>query len=124
MIKVKTTVTYRVPDWNYCNCSRMGRVTKETCRFCTKVGKQYVCTLHNIPLSVSDGIRIEKTEECRRACAGFRSEVADEPPVKVNPKDLMKATLTEYRKVYKQLIAEGYPEALADKFAQKALLED
>ena len=60
MKRVKTTVTYKVPDWEFCNCSRLGKPTKDMCRFCVKHGKNYVCVLHNMPLDVVEGILVKK----------------------------------------------------------------
>ncbi len=117
MKKVKTTVTYKVPDWEFCNCSRLGKPTKDMCRFCVKHGKGYVCVLHNMLLDVVEGILVKKDMACIKATAGFPSEVED--TIQVDPKTVMKLTLQEYRKAYKQLIAQGYPDAMADKLAQQ-----
>lgn len=117
MKQVKTTVNYKVPDWEFCNCSRLGKPTKDMCRFCVKHGKGYVCVLHNMPLDMVEGILVKKDMACVRATAGFTSEVEDD--IQVDPKTVMKLTLQEYRKAYKQLIAQGYPDAMADKLAQQ-----
>lgn len=122
MKQLKTCVTYKVPDWGFCNCSNFGRPTKDVCRFCVKVGKKHVCVLHNMPLESQEGILIKKDVMCIKATAGFAVEVADEPAVKVDPKSVMKMTMQEYRKVYKQLVSQGYPDAMADKLAQQYLL--
>lgn len=117
---VKTTVTYKVPDWAYCNHSNFGKPTKDMCRFCVKHGKQYICVLHNMPLEVAEGVLVKKDLSCIRATAGFVSEVED--TVRIDPKDIIKMTMQEYRKIYRQLIAQGYPEGMADKLAQQALI--
>ena len=117
MKRVKTTVNYKVPDWEFCNCSRLGKPTKDMCRFCVKHGKNCVCVLHNMPLDVVEGILVKKDIACIKATAGFPSEVED--TIKVDPKTVMKMTLQEYRKAYKQLIAQGYPDNMADKLAQQ-----
>lgn len=120
MKRVKTTVTYKVPDWEFCNCSRLGKPTKDMCRFCVKHGKGYVCVLHNMPLDMFEGILVKKDMACVRATAGFTSEVKDN--IQVDPKTVMKLTLQEYRRAYKQLIAQGYPDAMADKLAQQMIM--
>lgn len=117
MKRVKTVVTYKVPDWEFCNCSSFGKPTKDACRFCVKHGKGHVCVMHNMPLDMAEGILIKKDLACVRATAGFTSEVED--TVQVDPKTVLKMTLQEYRKTYKQLIAQGYPDAIADKLAQQ-----
>ena len=115
MKKVKTTVNYKVPEWEFCNCSRFGKPTSEKCRFCVKQGKGYACTLHNMPLDVVEGILIKKDKACIRATAGFPSEVVDTE--QVDPKLVMKLALQEYRKLYKKFIRDGYPDSMADKLA-------
>lgn len=115
MKKVKTTVTYRVPDGQFCNCSRLG---KDKCRFCVKHGKSYVCVLHNMPLDITEGVLVIKDTACIKATAGF-SSVVEDSSIQVDPKAVMKLTIQEYRKIYKQLLAQGIPEAMADKLAQQ-----
>lgn len=125
MKQIKTRITYKVPDWDFCNCSSFGKPTKDVCRFCVKVGKKHVCVLHNMPLEVQEGFLIKKDAMCIKATAGFAVEVTDvaeEPDIKVDPKTVMKMALQEYRKVYKQLVSQGYPDAMADKLAQQYLL--
>lgn len=120
MKRVKATVNYKVPDWEFCNCSRLGKPTKDMCRFCAKHGKGYVCVLHNMPLDVVEGALVKKDMACIKATAGFPSEV--EGTIQVDPKTVMKMTLQEYRNAYKQLIAQGYPDSIADKLAQQMVL--
>ena len=120
MKRVKTTVNYKVPDWEFCNCSRLGKPTKDTCRFCVKHSKNYVCVLHNMPLDIVEGALVKKDMACIKATAGLPSEVED--TIQVDPKTVMKMTLQEYRKAYKQLIAQGYPDSMADKLAQQMIL--
>lgn len=119
MKRVKTTITYKVPDWQYCNHSCCGKPTKDKCRFCVKYGKSHVCVLHNMPLDLFDGVLIKKTEDCIRATCGFKSEVKDEDIIQADPKTVMKLTLQEYRKAYNKFIKQGYPDAIADKMAQQ-----
>ena len=89
----------------------------------TKKGVQ-TCPLYNVPLHTEEGYVAVKCPKCVKAGFVHREEIVDEPEVKVNPQDVIKLTLSEYRKIYKQLIAEGYPEAMADTLAQKALLKN
>lgn len=116
MKRIKTTVTYKVPDWEFCNCSVHG---KDMCRFCVKRGKAYVCVLHNMPLEVTEGVLVKKDYACSRATAGFVSEVED--GVHVDPKAVIKATIDEYKKIYHSLIKQGYSEVIAEKLAQQTL---
>ena len=118
---IKTVVTYKVPDWQFCNHSGKGAFTKDVCRFCVKHGKVHVCVLHNMPLNVTEGILINKCPACCKATAGFKSVVEDSE-VRVNPKDIMKLTMQEYRRIYRQLMDQGYPANMADKLAQQTIL--
>ena len=122
MKRIKTTVTYKVPDWDFCNCSRLGKPTKDRCRFCVKSGKKHVCVLHNMPLEVVEGTLVKKDLACIRATAGFASIIEDND-VQVDPKAVMKMTMQEYQKIYKQLLAQGYPDAMSSKLAQQIVLE-
>lgn len=121
MKRIKTTVTYKVPEWGYCNHSSFGRPTQSVCRFCVKHKGTYVCALHNMPLDITDGTLIAKTRECVKATAGFESKVEDND-MQVDPKSVMKLTMQEYRKAYKKLIAQGYPDNMADKLAMQLVL--
>lgn len=118
---VKTEVTYKVPDWQFCNHSKLGKPTKDVCRFCVKHGKAHVCVMHNMPLDVTEGILINKCMACVKATAGFRSVVED-TEVRVDPKDVMRLAINKYRQAYSQLISQGYPADMADKLAYKSIL--
>lgn len=120
--KVATTVKYNVPAWNYCNCQLtvFGGVSKETCRFCVKTKKGYSCALYNEPLTVTEGMRVDKTRECAKVTAGFNSTVEDAP--QIDPQTVIKTTIDEYNRIRKQLLAQGYPAAIAEKFAKDTLL--
>lgn len=123
MIKIKTDVTYKVPEWGYCNhIAGLTKVSKDTCRFCVKTGKGcYSCALHNMPLETEQGNVVNKCPQCIKAGNSKRA-VVEEDTIQVSPKEVMKATLAEYRKVYKNLLDQGYPDVVADKLAQKVLL--
>ena len=124
MKKIKTTVTYKVSDGFYCNLRQekhKGFPANQRCRFCTQVSKNnFVCVLHNMPLVVEEGCLIRKDKACIRNMAYKSQTVPDvDDTIQVDPKTVMKMTLQEYRKAYKQLIAQGYPDAMADKLAQQ-----
>lgn len=123
LAKVSTTVKYKVPAWNHCNMQGnvFGQPSKEKCRFCVKEKGYYRCALYNTVLS-SEGPLVNKTRDCEKATAGFNIVVEDEQAPSVPPKTIMKHTLAEYRKVYNQLINQGYPEAMADRLAQEYIL--
>lgn len=126
--KVTTNITYRVPAGHYCNLmakGTLGTPSADLCRFCVKDKHGYRCALYNMPLDVSQAVLPLKTDDCIRALAGFKSvveDVTDDSTPAVDPKLLMKTTLTEYIKLRKKLIGQGYPEAIAEKVAQEALL--
>lgn len=121
LAKVTTKVTYRVPTWAYCNMQAtvLGQPSKEKCRFCVKEKGYHRCALYDEVLSTEEGTLIKKARACQKAMAGFDIEAGpkDETGPAVDPKKLMKLTITEYNKVRKQLLGQGYPEAIADKLA-------
>lgn len=126
--KVTTEITYRVPAWGHCNLQGniLGQPSKEKCRFCVKEKGHYLCALYNEVLETSQGTLVNKARCCERATAGFNSVVVDveeqAPALTVDPKMLIKTTITEYNKLRKQLIAQGYPETIAEKVASEYLL--
>lgn len=124
LAKVTTEVTYKVPDWEYCNMQgdAFGRHSKEKCRFCIKEKSHHRCALYNIVLDTSGGTLVEKTHTCMRATAGFGSVAIEEDEPTIDPKLIIKTTIQEYEKLYKKLRAQGYPEAIATKVAQETLL--
>ena len=126
MKKVTTNITYKVPNWNYCNHTTgivSTHASKEKCRFCVKDKKGYRCALYNMPLLTEESQLVVKTHTCIKTTAGINSTVTDEADiVQVDPKLIMKTTLDMYKKYYKSLISQGYPEALADKVASEYVL--
>lgn len=128
--KVTTNITYKVSDWEYCNLNshKFGVPSSEKCRFCIKEKGHHRCALYNMILDTHDGGFVVKTIDCQRAMLGFKSVVKDveekEVEPTVEPKLLMKTTIQEYLKYKKKLLAQGYPEAIADKVAQQYVLGD
>ena len=126
--KVTTNVTYKVPAWSYCRLLQEGSLTKESknlCRFCIKEGKSYRCALYNMPLAIEEGVMPVKAPQCAKATAGFKSVVEDIPDdnlTVIDPKIVMKAAIDEYTKVYKKLLGQGYPAAIADKATREYLI--
>lgn len=125
--KVTVEVTHRVPAWSHCNLQAniYGQPSTEKCRFCVKEKGHYRCALYNVVLDTSQGTLVNKAYTCERATIGYKSVVEDveeDNTPTVNPKTLVKATITEYNKVRKQLIRQGYPEAIAEKVAAEHLI--
>lgn len=117
MIRMTSTVTYKVPRGLYCNHKMKKSTPLTRCRFCTEIYKgNFVCVLHNEPLNVLNGILIQKTPACLSKC-----KVVDDVP-EVPMEDLVKYVLSEYRKIYNGLRSNGIPEKLADEVAQKEVL--
>ncbi len=130
MKRIQSTVTYTVPHWNFCNVDRFdmdATPSKQVCQFCIKTKSGYRCALYNESLPY-DGVQIRKTDECCRATAGYRSTVvADPAPATaatptIPPKDLIKQTIELYSKTTSDLIAHGYPRAMAETAAKKFIL--
>lgn len=129
--KITTNITHKVPAWEFCNLQseKLGMPSKEKCRFCIKEKTHHRCALYNTVLNTENGTFVVKTVDCARATAGFKSIVKDVEPEPVapaepvvEPKLLMKVTLQEYIKTRKKLLAQGYPEAIAEKVAQEFVL--
>ena len=124
MKTIKSTVSYRVPHWNYCNVDRFdvdGTPSKQVCQFCIKTKGGYRCALYDQPL-MSDGVQIRKTPQCCKATAGYESVIEPAEAPTVQPRDLMKATIELYNKTVNDLVNQGYPRQMAEKAAEKHVL--
>ena len=125
MRKIKLEVKLRVPSWNFCTLDDFtpnGRFSKDVCRFCVKTKNGYHCMLHDEGLA-ADHSFVHKCPKCIDVTAGFQLE--EEPVVPpVDPKVVIRETLTEYKKVVAQLMAQGYPPALAETLATKYMLNE
>lgn len=124
MKRIKSAVSYKVPNWNYCNVDRFdidATPSKQVCQFCIKERGGYRCALYDQPL-MSDGKQVQKLRACCKATAGFESviEPAEAPTIK--PKDLMKATINLYNKTVNDLISQGYQRQIAEQVAEKHVL--
>lgn len=116
MIRMTTTVNYKVPRGLYCNHQMEKSTPLTRCRFCTEVSKgSFTCVLYNDQLNVN-GILIQKSPACLSKC----KVVEDEPEVPIE--DLVKHILSKYRKIYNDLRSKGIPDELADEIAQREFL--
>lgn len=120
MRRVKVTVMYAAPGWNFCDFEDGGM-----CRFCDKTKDGYVCRLYNENLSSCKNM-VDKANACRRATAGFDAEVTIEAPPApspaVDPKVIMSETIKIYTKALNEMLAQGYPRQLAEKLAKQSVL--
>ena len=128
MKKIKSTVNYVVPHWNFCNSDNIingGELTNDTCKFCVKTKTGRFCLLYEESLSVNDGL-ITKVRACCEATVGYPSVIdpVPPPPPVVNPKDLMKQSIDLYVKTLTELMTQGYPQPIADKVARQYVLGD
>lgn len=125
MKRIQSSVTYTVPNWNFCNNDNLlpgGRLQKSNCRFCIKANGGYRCVLYDQPLK-TDGEFIDKVRDCCRATAGYASSVAEAPPVPtIEPQELIKQTIDLYTKTVNELVAQKYPRTIAEQVAKKHLL--
>lgn len=128
MKTIKSTVTYTVPNWNFCNVDKFdidGTPSKRVCQFCIKTKQGHVCALYDEALSVQ-GDRISKVRACCKVTAGFESVItpkAEAPAVPtIPPKELMKQAIELYDKTTKELVAQGYPHSIAAATAKKYVL--
>lgn len=124
MKKIKSTVTYKVPHWNFCNEDAFdygATAVKVTCRFCVKDKSGHHCLLYDKQLSVGNGL-IKKLPACVDATAGFASVIEPAEVPTIDPKDLMKQTINMYEKTVKDLMNQGYPQPIAAATAKKHIL--
>lgn len=125
MKKIKSTITYHVPHWNFCNSDNLlvgGDMSTHTCKFCIKTKAGVRCALYDEPLS-TDGIYIHKVRECCKATAGYESTIDEAPAAPtIEPKEIVKHTIEQYDKTVDALLAQGYPKALAKQAARQMLL--
>ena len=125
MKKIKSQVTYTVPNWNFCNNDNLlpgGHLQKDTCRFCNKTRTGYHCSLYDRPLK-SDGEFIDKVRDCCKATAGYASDIEEPAVPAVEPRELMKQTIDLYSKTVNTLLNQGYPRQIAEATAKKYLLD-
>ena len=125
MQKVKVTVNFKVPSWDFCNDDRLdgGELTKSKCRFCDAERGHYSCRLYGEALWANDGL-IQKTHQCKLASIGIATEVEEPAPgPTISPKELMKHTIELYSKTVKDLQSQGYPTPLAEKVAKQHILK-
>ena len=131
MKRIKSTVAYKVPNWNFCNVDRFdldGTPSKQLCQFCQKTKAGYRCTLYDEMLSAA-GNEVAKTRQCCKATAGYPSVIEPAQPATtptvptIPPKDLMKQTIELYSKTVNDLITQGYPRPMAEMAAKKFILE-
>lgn len=124
MRKIKLSLQYRVPSWNFCNSDvPVDEFTdsKEVCRFCVSTKKGKRCVLFDAALAADENY-IYKAPPCIEASAGYVVEV--EEPTKqpaVQPKVLIRETIKEYNKLMNDLLKQGYPRSLAESIAAKQM---
>ena len=129
MRKLKSTITYKVPNGLYCNHNLHG--IKPRCRFCTEFKKGlFVCVLHNQTLVVDQAVLILKCKDCLNAplfstqhiVEEFSREETSAPMVPV--RDIVRGAVTEYKKVYKDLLNQGYPHNIIEKIATDIVVKE
>lgn len=117
---VTLTLTHGVPHGNFCTT-----LSGSKCRFCQGLkGGRHYCPLYDEVLIGTDD-SIEKTKRCCKATAGFNISIEvepEEPTLQIDPKVLMRETLKLYNKKVNDLLGQGYPRQLAEKFAQQDIL--
>lgn len=124
MKQIKSTVSYKVPHWNFCNEDNFdygATLVKSKCRFCVKDKSGHHCLLYDKSLSTNNGL-ISKTPACVNATAGFESNIEPAEVPTIEPKELMKQTINLYEKTVKDLMAQGYQQPIATATAKKYVL--
>lgn len=127
MRKIKIETTAKIPSWEFCNSDKpTGKlsISKELCRFCHSSKAGYKCSLYNVWLS-ADRALVNKAPQCIYATTWGTAEVLEEDiadEIKVDPKLIVKETLKTYKKTLAGLIADGYPQNLAETVAEQYVL--
>lgn len=120
MRKATVKVTHRVPGGLYCNHHMRKSTHLTRCRFCTDLKKDgFVCVLYNEPLAVESGVLIQKTSDCLALKGTVESD--DLPSIPIS--EVKSAAIMKYKKIYEQLLAQGFPSALADEYAIKEVIK-
>lgn len=123
---IESRISYKVPNWNYCNVDRFdydATPSKQVCQFCIKERGGHRCALYNKPL-MSNGQEIQKLPQCCKATAGYESVIEPAAAPTIPPKDLMKQTIELYNKTVNELLSQGYPRQMAELAAKKHILND
>lgn len=126
MKKIKSTVAYTVPHWQFCNVDRFdmdATPSKQVCQFCIKTKGGYRCALYDQPL-LSDGAQIRKLDACCKATAGFKSFIEPAEVPTIPPQTIIKQTIELYSKTVNDLLTQGYPRAMAEAAAKQYILND
>jgi hypothetical protein len=122
MKRIKTSIEYVVPEWEFCNESVYGKASKNVCRFCVKRNNGFKCLLYDVSLKSSEGFIVNKTRQCQKDTIRSSDIVSSE--IQLNTQDIIKVSIKEYLKLVKQLKKQGCPDELASKTAQDILIGD
>ena len=121
MRKVKLELTAKVPSWDFCNHDKLNVSpvpTKELCQFCKTERGIRVCTVFNEVLGEKGGL-IDKTAKCIKLTQSFGGQADVAEPLEISPKDIVREAINLYSKTYNDLLNQGYPRELAEKFAKQ-----
>ena len=123
MKKLKSTISYYVPSWDFCNkdVGLLNDVSNTLCRFCTKVRGKYVCLLHDETLDVESGLVCKATACNKKSAAEIDIAPHSAPTPIVPPQELIKQTLNIYTQTVRDLVKQGYPQQIAENVARKNL---
>ena len=125
MKKIKVSLTYYVPGWNFCNGD--GFVPEGyNCRFCLGSREGYRCLLWDEMLAVK-GESIYKAKQCILATARRSADIvspSERPQAApaIPPKEVMKQAIDLYEQCVNDYLQQGYPRPMAEKAAKNFLL--
>lgn len=123
MQKVKMTVVTKVPGWHFCNSDEISLSTtpsQKKCKFCDRVKGGYKCLLYDEYLSSTTTL-VDKCPQCIKATNDATVEIVDSVP-SVDPKLIIRESIDGYIKTVNSLMAQGYPQPLAETVARKYML--
>ena len=116
MLKVTTTVTYKIPHDEYCQFRHGGM-----CRFVAPNGMGVKCTLHDEPLQALHG-NIYKCHGCVIGRGSVQNRIPD-VDITVEPDVILRTAVNEYIKTYKSLRKKKYSETMAIALAKEQITE-
>lgn len=121
MKSVTSKVTYKVPNWNFCNHDNLfdGDLNKMTCSFCQKQKNgTYKCLLYNKELC-TNGRLINKLPPCIEATISSGGEVEQDHN---ETRQQLEQSVDTLLRTIQDLMKQGYPYELAQAVAKEYVL--
>jgi len=144
--RISTNIVHKVENGPYCNKYIYGTAAPDienTCRFVIRNNQNgFTCALYNVLLTdqathiqhstrhirnMNRGRVINKCPQCLKALQRGEDVVDDDllashlPSAAPSPREVIKQTIKDFKALTRQLMAQGYPAEMAERFAEQAL---